>query len=112
VLNQVVVNCAIYALLVVWTHAEQIGLWFEERQTATRRLEAELAQARWDAMELELPPEAIAGELERLASLVAVDASEAEEEVLDMADALRKMLEGREVVVLSDPSFTMVSSER
>ncbi|MDB4883358.1 MAG: histidine kinase internal region [Gemmatimonadetes bacterium] len=94
VLNQVVVNCAIYALIVVWMHAEQIGRWFDERQTATRRLEAELAHARWDAMALKLPPEAIAGELERLAVLVEVDAFAAEEEVLDMADTLRRMLKG------------------
>jgi hypothetical protein len=94
VLNQVVVNCAIYALLVVSTHAAQIGHWFDERQIATRRLEAELARMRWDAMEMKLPPEAIADELERLAALVEVDPSGAEEEVLDMADTLRRLLKG------------------
>jgi hypothetical protein len=94
VLNQAVVNFAIYSLLVAWTHANQVARWFDERQTATRRLEAELARAKWDAMELKLPPESIADELERLAALVEVDAREAEEEVLDMADALRRMLEG------------------
>jgi hypothetical protein len=94
VLNQAVVNFAIYSLLVAWTHANQVARWFDERQTATRRLEAELARAKWDAMELKLPPESIADELERLAELVEVDAGEAEEEVLDMADTLRRMLEG------------------
>ena len=94
VLNQVVVNCAIYALLVVWTHAEQIARWFDERQTATRRLEAELARARWEATEMRLSPELIADELERIASLVEVDAAGAEDEVLDMADALRRRLKG------------------
>jgi len=92
-LNQAVVNVAIYCLLVAWTHANQVARWFDERQTATRRLEAELARARWDAMELKLPPESIADELERLASLVETDATGAEEELLDMADALRRMLE-------------------
>ena len=92
-LNQAVVNFAIYALLVAWTHANQVARWFDERQTATRRLEAELARARWDAMEMKLAPESIADELERLAELVGVDAREAEEEVLDMADTLRRMLE-------------------
>ena len=38
----------------------------------------------------------IASELERLATLVEMDAAEAEEEVLDMADALRRMLKGSE----------------
>ena len=94
VLNQVVVNCAIYTLLVVWTHAERIGRWFDERQTATRRLEAELARARWETTEMRLSPELIAGELERLASLVEVHAGGAEDEVLDMADALRRRLKG------------------
>jgi hypothetical protein len=84
-LNQVVVNCAIYTLLVVWSHAERIARWFDERQTATRRLEAELARARWEATELRLSPELIAGDLERLAALVEVDADGAEDEVLDMA---------------------------
>jgi uncharacterized protein (DUF305 family) len=96
VLNQVVVNCAIYTLLVVWSHAERIARWFDERQTATRRLEAELARARWEATELRLSPELIAGELERLAALVEVDADAAEDEVLDMADALRRRLKGAE----------------
>ncbi|MEO8563467.1 MAG: histidine kinase [bacterium] len=97
VLNQAVVNFAIYSLLVAWTHANQVGRWFDERQTATRRLEAELARARWDAMELKLPPESIADELERIAELVMVNATAAEEEVLDMADTLRRMLEGEAV---------------
>jgi uncharacterized protein (DUF305 family) len=96
VLNQIVVNCAIYTLLVVWSHAERIARWFDERQTATRRLEAELARARWEATELRLSPELIAGELERLAALVEVDAADAEDEVLDMADALRRRLKGAE----------------
>jgi uncharacterized protein (DUF305 family) len=94
VLNQVVVNCAIYALLIVWTHAEQIARWFDERQTATRRLEAELARARWEATEMRLSPELIADELERIAARVEVDAAGAEDEVLDMADALRRRLKG------------------
>ena len=95
-LNQIVVNCAIYTLLIVWTHAEPIARWFDERQTTTRRLEAELARARWEATEMRLSPELIAGELERLATLVEVDAAGAEDEVLDMADALRRRLKGGE----------------
>ena len=94
VLNQIVVNFAIYSLLIVWTHAEPLARWFDERQTATRRLEAELARARWEATEMRLSPEVIAGELDRLATLVEVDAAGAEDEVLDMADALRRRLKG------------------
>jgi hypothetical protein len=93
-LNQVIVNCAIYSLLVVWTHAEPIARWFDERQTTTRRLEAELARARWEATEMRLSPEHIASELDRLVSLVEVDAASAEDELLDMADALRRRLKG------------------
>ena len=93
-LNQVVVNCAIYTLLVVWSHAERITRWFDERQTATRRLETELARARWEATEMRLSPELIAGELEHLATLVEVDPGRAEDELLDMADALRRRLKG------------------
>ena len=94
VLNQVVVNCAIYTLLVVLAHAEPIARWFDERQTATRRLQAELARARWEATEMRLSPEIIAGELERLATLVELDTAGAEDDVLDMADALRRRLKG------------------
>jgi uncharacterized protein (DUF305 family) len=93
-LNQIVVNCAIYTLLIVWTHAEPIARWFDERHTTTRRLEAELARARWEATEMRLSPEVIASELERLATLAEVDAAETEDEVLDMADALRRRLKG------------------
>jgi uncharacterized protein (DUF305 family) len=94
VLNQVVVNCAIYALIVVWCHAEQIARWFDERQTANRRLEAELARARWEATEMRLNPERTAAELERLAALVEAGAAGAEDQVLDMADTLRRRLQG------------------
>jgi uncharacterized protein (DUF305 family) len=94
VLNQVVVNCAIYALIVVWCHAEQIARWFDERQTANRRLEAELARARWEATEMRLNPECTAAELERLAMLVEAGAAGAEDQVLDMADTLRRRLQG------------------
>lgn len=93
-LNQVVVNCAIYSLVVVWTHAEPIARWFDERQTTTRRLETELARARWEATEMRLSPEQIVSELDRLVSLVEVDAASAEDELLDMADALRRRLKG------------------
>jgi len=110
VLNQVVVNCAIYTLLIVWSHAERIARWFDERQTATRRLEAELARARWEATELRLSPELIAGELERLATLVEADAADAEEEVLDMADALRRRLKGAEGVHEPAPSALPMSA--
>jgi uncharacterized protein (DUF305 family) len=94
VLNQVVVNCAIYALIVVWCHTEQIARWFDERQTANRRLEAELARARWEATEMRLNPERTAAELERLAALVESGAAGAEDQVLDMADTLRRRLQG------------------
>ena len=110
VLNQVVVNCAIYTLLVVWSHAERIARWFDERQTATRRLEADLARARWEATELRLSPELIAGDLERLATLVEVDADDAEDEVLDMADALRRRLKGAEGAHEPAPSALPMSA--
>ena len=93
-LNQVVVNCAIYALIVVWCHAEQIARWFDERQTANRRLEAELARARWEATEMRLNPERTAAELERLAALVDAGFAGAEDQVLDMSDRLRRRLQG------------------
>jgi uncharacterized protein (DUF305 family) len=109
-LNQVVVNCALYSLLVVWTHAEPIARWFDERQTATRRLEAELARARWEATEMRLSPELIAGELDRLATLVEVDAVGAEDEVLDMADALRRRLKGGENASTERAGSTMRAS--
>jgi uncharacterized protein (DUF305 family) len=110
VLNQVVVNCAIYTLLVVWSHADRIARWFDERQTATRRLEAELARARWEATEMRLSPELIAGELERLAALVEADTDDAEDEVLDMADALRRRLKGAEGVHESAPAALPMSA--
>ena len=47
---------------------------------------------------MRLSPELIAGELERLATLVEVDAADAEDAVLDMADALRRRLKGAEAV--------------
>jgi uncharacterized protein (DUF305 family) len=110
VLNQIVVNCAIYTLLVVWSHAERIARWFDERQTATRRLEAELARARWEATEMRLSPELIAGELERLATLVEIDADDAEDEVLDMADALRRRLKGADGAHQPAPSALPISA--
>jgi len=46
---------------------------------------------------MRLSPEIIAGELERLATLVELDTAGAEDDVLDMADALRRRLKGSEV---------------
>jgi uncharacterized protein (DUF305 family) len=46
---------------------------------------------------MRLSPEIIAGELERLATLVELDAAGAEDDVLDMADALRRRLKASEV---------------
>lgn len=43
---------------------------------------------------MRLSPEIIAGELERLATLVELDTAGAEDDVLDMADALRRRLKG------------------
>jgi uncharacterized protein (DUF305 family) len=54
------------------------------------------ARARLEATEMRLSPELIAGELERIATLVEENADDAEEAVLDMADALRRRLKGAE----------------
>jgi uncharacterized protein (DUF305 family) len=63
-----------------------------------------LARARWEATEMRLSPEIIAGELERLATLVELDTAGAEDDVLDMADALRRRLKGSEAQVQRDRS--------
>jgi hypothetical protein len=90
--NQLVLNCVIYFILVSITHRRAVTRWFQERQTKERRLEAELAQANWDAMAMEAQPAFIATELERLASRMDESPEEAEEDVLALADMLRQLL--------------------
>ncbi|MEP6619063.1 MAG: histidine kinase [bacterium] len=91
-LNQLLLNCLVYALLVTTMHLRAAFEWLRERQTAERRLEAELAQAQWDALSAEAQPALIAAALETVASEMEMDPVRAEESVLTLADALRLLL--------------------
>lgn len=91
-LNQLLLNCLVYALLVTTMHLRAAFEWLRERHTAARRLEAELAQAQWDALSAEAQPVLIAAALQAVAVEMEADPVRAEESVLTLADALRMLL--------------------
>jgi two-component system LytT family sensor kinase len=94
--NQLVLNCLIYGILVSITHRRAVSQWFQERQTAERRLEAEIAHANWQAAAMEAQPALIAEDLDRLALLMDGSPDAAEEQVLALADSLRQLLRADE----------------
>ena len=94
--NPIALNSVIYFLIIALTHYRAAFKWFQERETAERRLDAELAQARWHALAMESQPALIATALERIAALMDAEPDVAEEEVLELADALRLLLQSSE----------------
>ena len=94
--NQIALNCLIYFMLLSLTHRRAAFRWFQERETAERRLEAELAEARWRALAMESQPALIAAALDRIADRMDRSPEPAEEDVLELADVLRLLLQASE----------------
>ena len=91
-LDQMVLNVMLYVLLLAVPHARALEQWIAERQTASARTEAALAQARLEARALDLHPELLSAALDRLAARMEHAPHDAELDVVALAETLRRIL--------------------
>jgi two-component system, LytTR family, sensor kinase len=83
----------LYAVFTGMTSYHQLSEWLRERETATARLRAELAEARLSAAAMRFEPDAVLASLERIADVVTVDYGGAERALTQLADHLRDSLD-------------------
>jgi LytS/YehU family sensor histidine kinase len=92
--NQLTGNLFIYCALVAWVHTRQFYQWYQERGSATSRIEAAIARSRYQALCVQLRPQLLLGTLERLEGLVHEDVPRAERLIARLGDVLRLTLDG------------------
>jgi signal transduction histidine kinase len=83
----------LYVMLVGLTSYQEISEWLRERETATARLRAEIAEAELTAAAMRFDPEVVLERLERIAAIVVIDAEAAEHSLTQLADHLRVSLD-------------------
>ena len=86
-------DVAVYAILVVVAHAQDLELWIRERETQAARLRRDLEQARLQGVLLELRPGVLLDCLERLGEIVVRDARRAERVLAELGAFLRVTLD-------------------
>lgn len=87
----------LYAVLVALSSYRELADWLRERETATARLSAELAEAQLTAAALRFDPDVVLNRLERAANLVLVDTALAERALTQLAEHLRESLDSARV---------------
>jgi hypothetical protein len=87
----------LYAVLVALSSYRELADWLRERETATARLSAELAEAQLTAAALRFDPDVVLNRLERAAILVLVDTALAERALTQLAEHLRESLDSARV---------------
>jgi signal transduction histidine kinase len=83
----------LYALLLALSSYHEFEGWLRERETATARLRAELAEAELTSSAVRFDPHNVLARLDVLADMVQRDASTAERALTQLADRLRAQLE-------------------
>ena len=83
----------LYALLVALSSYHEFEGWLRERETATARLRAELAEAELTSSAVRFDPHNVLARLDVLAEIVQSDAATAERALTQLADRLRASLE-------------------
>jgi hypothetical protein len=83
----------LYALLLALSSYQEFEGWLRERETATARLRAELAEAELTSSAVRFDPHNVLARLDVLAEIVQSDASTAERAMTQLADRLRASLE-------------------
>jgi signal transduction histidine kinase len=83
----------LYALLLALSSYHEFEGWLRERETATARLRAELAEAELTSSAVRFDPHNVLARLDVLAEIVQSDASTAERAMTQLADRLRASLE-------------------
>jgi signal transduction histidine kinase len=83
----------LYALLLALSSYQEFEGWLRERETATARLRAELAEAELTSSAVRFDPHNVLARLDVLAEIVQRDAATAERALTQLADRLRASLE-------------------
>jgi signal transduction histidine kinase len=83
----------LYAVLLALSSYHEFARWRRERETATARLRAEIAEAELTASALRFDPENVLARLEVLADVVMRDVSTAERALTQLAHRLREALD-------------------
>jgi two-component system, LytTR family, sensor kinase len=101
-------SLSVYALFVGLAHYHQLAGWLRERDVATSRLEADLAEARLASSTSRSQPERILDTLEQLADTVVADPPGTERALAALAGQLRRALDGRAPLLGLDPAVEYV----
>jgi hypothetical protein len=83
----------LYAVFVGLSSYQEIAGWLRERETATSRLRAEVAEAQFVSAGMRFEPERMLDRLERAAESMLGDSDGAEAELTGLADDLRDSLD-------------------
>ena len=83
----------LYAVLLALSSYHEFGEWRRERETATARLRAEIAEAELTSSALRFDPENVLARLDVLADVVMRDVSTAERALTQLAHRLRETLD-------------------
>lgn len=92
-------NVPVYWIIVSIVHAFTYYRRSEERERQAAELEARLAQARLDALRMQLHPHFLFNTLNAIATLVHKDANAADEMINNLSELLRTTLEDSEPVI-------------
>jgi two-component system LytT family sensor kinase len=98
-------NVAVYVILLVIAHGRDLETWVRDREVATERLQAELGEARFQRVMLELRPRVLLDTLRRLLTVLEQSPARAEKILADIGDFLRVTLDAiyeREVTLASE----------
>lgn len=98
-------NVAVYVIILVIAHGRDLETWVRQREVATLRLHAELAEARFQRVMLELRPRILLDTLRRLLTVLEESPARAEKILADVGDFLRVTLDAiheREVTLAAE----------
>ena len=102
----------LYAVLLALSSYHEFARWRRERETATARLRAEIAEAELTSSALRFDPENVLARLEVLADVVMRDVSTAERALTQLAQRLRETLDTAHARPRTLEAFAAPSSVR
>jgi hypothetical protein len=102
----------LYAVMLALSSYHEFARWRRERETATARLRAEIAEAELTSSALRFDPENVLARLDVLADIVMCDASTAERALTQLAHRLRETLDTAHATPRTLEAFATSTSTR
>ena len=102
----------LYAVLLALSSSHEFARWRRERETATARLRAEIAEAELTSSALRFDPENVLARLDVLADIVMRDVSRAERALTQLAHRLRETLDTAHAAPRTLEAFAAPTSAR